>query len=82
MAMSFDLSTLKDNNTPEERAAEFRAGMEIARKVKNGQLTRQQGIDELVKRGDHPLIAGNFLMHQLDQNELNEEYRRTGLRTN
>ncbi len=79
--MNFDLSTLEYDNTPEERAAAFMLGMAVVRKVKSGQFTRQQGIDELTKLGDHPLIAGNFLMHQLDQAELDEEYRRTGLRT-
>lgn len=80
--MNFDLSTLEYDNTPEERAAAFSASMEVVRKVRNGLFTRQQGIDELTKLGGHPLIAGNFLMHQLDQAELDEEYRRTGLRTN
>lgn len=80
--MKFDMSKLEDVTTPEERASAFEAGLNIARKVKRGQITRDQAVEELVKMGDHPLIARNFLLHVLDQAELDEEYRRSGLITN
>lgn len=77
--MSFDLSTLEYDMTPEEREASFSAQLDIARKARDGHLTREEAVAELVKMGGHPLLAGNFLMHVLDQKELDAERERTGL---
>ncbi|HYF37518.1 MAG TPA: hypothetical protein VD994_19610 [Prosthecobacter sp.] len=64
--------------TREEMERRLQQSLDIVRRIEMGEITREEGIQEMVSRGGTSQSAKHFLLHTLDQTKLDKLKRDSG----
>ena len=74
-----DSQELTDTFTREEMEQHLTRSLQVVSRIEAGEISRQQGLEELIRQGATKQFAGNFLLHTLDQAKLDKLAAETGL---